>query len=214
MVSLNSTSYSLHWRPNAAPERSCQDPLGYVFCPLLFKKFWSSLFWKIINLPGQSINNLRHCSQMCHRPDGQLTTTERWTPTQKKPKHWHQILENISSAKSSSPREVGSCCCCSVLSAPSDNGGCCCSIAPAPTSSKADNVFPRRAYIQIKHTHPIHTYVYTWLDTQILDRHSEHSYLILLLDLAKQGKGSLIEMYLWIQGGSPQQLSLEIQSAQ
>lgn len=52
------------------------------------------------------------------------------------------------------------------------------------------------------------------MGTQILDRQSEHSYLSLLLDLAKQDKGPLMEIYLCIQGVSHQQLGLETQPAQ
>lgn len=73
VLSLNSTSYCLHWRQNAGPDGPCWDPLGYFLCFLILKKFWSSLFQTLI--PGQSINNLEQCSQMCHRPEGQLTTT-------------------------------------------------------------------------------------------------------------------------------------------
>lgn len=179
MLCLNSTSYSFHWRPNAGPDRPCWDPLGCVFCSPIFKKFWSLLFWKIINLPGQSINNLQHCSQMWHRPDGQLTTTERWMPTQKKPKHWHKILENIPSAKSSSPREARLL----LLHDSRSNQG-------------RLKMFSQEGHIHRSNTYMPYIRTYIWLDIQILD--TEHSYLILLLDMTKQGKGPQMAIYLCI----------------
>ena len=99
MLSLNSTSYCLRWRPNAGPDGPCWDPLGYFFCSLIFKKFWSSLFQKIINFDSRT-EHQQFTTLFTDVSQARRTAHyhERWMLTRNKTKHWHRVLleENIS----------------------------------------------------------------------------------------------------------------------
>lgn len=88
--------------------------------------------------------------------------------------------------------------------------------APCPQVQPVSRLkmFSQKEHIHSSNTYTPYIRTYIWLDIQILDRHSDHSYLILLLDLAKQGKCPLMEIYLCIQGEFHQQLGSETQSAQ